>query len=333
MRRVLGKILFGVALSLFCISAQAKEKAVIIAYHTGIGPYAAAVASGEIAKKTGRDIEFRQFNSGADIFAAIASGDVQVGDVGSSPLAAVTSRGLDVKAIYVTAVAGDNDALVVRNEITSADQLKGKKIAAAPVSTNHYQLLGLLRQENLTEKDTQVIAIPQAEIVAAWKRGDIDGGHVWDPALSELKKDGHILLTAREIADRGDPFFETLVVSGAFAENNREFLTEYVRIVDEYLKSLRDDKGRWSADSPDVKAIASLLGGTPAEQAERLAGIASVPLKEQVSAVWLEGGLAKEIRKTAEFLKEQKKISNVGDDYSKFVDPSYAAAVAKSEGQ
>ena len=66
----------------------------------------------------------------------------------------------------------------------------------------------------MTEQEAQVIAIPQPEIVAAWKRGDIDGAFVWDPALTELKKDGQMLLTARQVAERGAPTFGALVVTG-----------------------------------------------------------------------------------------------------------------------
>lgn len=58
----------------------------------------------DYAKATGFEIDFRRFNSGADIFAAIASGDVQIGYIDSSPYAAATSRGLDVKAFYVASI-------------------------------------------------------------------------------------------------------------------------------------------------------------------------------------------------------------------------------------
>ena len=160
-----------------------------------------AIANGEFAKATGYQIDFRKFNSGADVFAAIASGDVQVGYVGSSPYAAATSRGLDVKAFYLASISGTDEALVVRNGsgINGLGDLKGKKLAAAPVSTDHYQLLALLKSQGLTEKDVQVFAIPQPEIVAAYNRGDIDGGFVWDPALTELKKNGKVLITSKEV--------------------------------------------------------------------------------------------------------------------------------------
>ena len=63
----------------------AADKKVVIGYQTDALPSSVAIANGEFAKATGYQIDFRKFNSGADVFAAIASGDVQVGYVGSSP--------------------------------------------------------------------------------------------------------------------------------------------------------------------------------------------------------------------------------------------------------
>src|SRR5262245_56469591 len=218
MRKLFTAALAGLSLmGSVSLALAAEDTKVVIAYQTGASPYLLGIANGDIAKKTGWDIEFRRFNSGAEIFAAIASGDVQIGDVGSSPFAAAVSQGLDVKAFYISLFSRDGEALVVRPDIASAADLRGKKLAAAPVSTDHYQLLAVLKQEGITEKESQVIAISQPEIVAAWKRGDIDGAFVWDPALSELKKEGKVLLTAGDVADRGAPTFSALVATGRFA--------------------------------------------------------------------------------------------------------------------
>ncbi len=186
-------------------AASAADKTVVVGYQTDALPSSVAIANGEFDKATGYKIDFRRFNSGAEIFAAIASGSVQVGYVGSSPFAAATSRGLDVKAFYLASISGTDEALVVRNGsgINSLNDLKGKKLAAAPVSTDHYQLLALIKSLGLSEKDVQVFAIPQPDIVAGFNRGDLDGGFVWDPALTELKKNGKVLITSKDVADKG----------------------------------------------------------------------------------------------------------------------------------
>src|SRR3954463_1901351 len=104
------KMLASAAIAAFALgtsfAAHAADKKVVVAYQTDALPSSVAIANGEFAKATGFDIDFRKFNSGAEIFAAIASGDVQVGYVGSSPFAAAASRGLEVKAFYLSSISG-----------------------------------------------------------------------------------------------------------------------------------------------------------------------------------------------------------------------------------
>src|SRR4051794_26078038 len=103
------KPLLGLALSSLMLIvapvATAADKKIVVAYQTDALPSSVGIANGDFVKTTGYQIDFRKFDSGADIFAAIASGDVQVGYVGSSPYAAATSRGLDVKAFYVSSIS------------------------------------------------------------------------------------------------------------------------------------------------------------------------------------------------------------------------------------
>ena len=196
---------------------------------------------------------------------------MQVGYVGSSPFAAATSRGLDVKAFYLASISGVDEALVVRNGsgINSLADLKGKKLAAAPVSTDHYQLLALIKSLGLTEKDVQVFAIPQPDIVAGYNRGDLDGGFVWDPALTELKKNGKVLVTSKDVADKGAPTFSAWVATGAFAKDHPDFLKAFAGVIAKYQTSFADDKAAWGPDSENAKVLAGLLGGTPAGSGER----------------------------------------------------------------
>lgn len=313
----------------------AAEKKVVVGYQTDALPSSVAIANGEFAKATGYQIDFRKFNSGADVFAAIAAGDVQVGYVGSSPYAAATSRGLDVKAFYLASISGIDEALVVRNGsgINSLADLKGKKLAAAPVSTDHYQLLATLKAQGLTEKDVQVFAIPQPEIVAAYNRGDLDGGFVWDPALTELKKNGKVLITSKEVAEKGAPTFSAWVATGAFAKDNPAFLKSFAGVIEKYSTSFVSNKAAWGPESEHAKELAKLLGGTAADQAAALNNLNLVPLKVQASDAWLGGGeksgVAKILKDTATFLKEQKKISDVLPSYAAFVTPSAVNALKK----
>ncbi|BEU95319.1 taurine ABC transporter substrate-binding protein [Acidovorax sp. DW039] len=309
-------------------SALAADKNVVVGYQTDALPSAVAIANGDFAKTTGYQIDFRKFNSGADVVAAIASGDVQVGYVGSSPYAAAASRGLDIQGFYLASISGTDEALVVRNGsgIQSVNDLKGKRLAAAPVSTDHYQLLALIKNLGLTEKDVTVLAIPQPEIVAAYNRGDIDGGFVWDPALTELKKNGTVLVTSKDVAEKGAPTFSAWVATGKFAKEHPEFLKNYAAVIDKYSQSFATDKAAWGPDSENTKLLAKLLGGNPADHASALKNLNLVPRSEQVTDAWLGGGeksgVAKILKETSAFLKEQKKISQVQGSYAKYVTPT-----------
>jgi taurine transport system substrate-binding protein len=280
-------------LALTAGAAHAADKTVVVGYQTDALPSSVGIANGDFDKATGVKIDFRRLISGID------------------------------------------EALVVRNGsgINSLADLKGKKLAAAPVSTDHYQLLALIKSIGLNEKDVQVFAIPQPDIVAGYNRGDLDGGFVWDPALTELKKNGKVLVTSREVADKGAPTFSAWVATAAFAKENPGFLKAFAGVIDKYQTSFINDKAAWGPDSDNAKALAKLLGGTPQDQASALKNLSLVPIDAQLSDTWLGGGeksgLAKILQDTSVFLKDQKKISEVLPSYAAFVTTDAVAGVKR----
>jgi taurine transport system substrate-binding protein len=209
--------------------------------------------------------------------------------------------------------------------------LKGKRLAAAPVSTDHFMLLSTLKQLGIGPDEATVLAIPQPEIVAAWQRGDIDAAFVWDPALGKLLESGKRLLTAKEAAERGAVTFGALVATADLIKDQPEFLQNFVSIVDKYYRDLRENPAGWTADSANVQALAKFSGAKPDDIAGRIKVSVYVPASEQAGATWLGGGkdskLAAVLHDTAEFLKEQQKITTVLDDYSAFIDPRFVSAV------
>ena len=182
----------------------------------------------------------------------------------------------------------------------------------------------------------QVFAIPQPDIVAGYNRGDLDGGFVWDPALSELKKNGKVLITSKEVAERGAPTFSAWVATSKFAAANPDFLKSFAGVIAKYQASFASDRKAWGPDSDNAKALAGLLGGTPADQSSALTNLNLLSVDQQLSDAWLGGGeksgLAKILKDTAGFLKEQKKISEVLPSYSAFVSTDALVALKKAGG-
>ena len=315
-----------IAASLMALTmgARAADK-VTIAYQTTVEPSKVAQADGAYEKATGWTIDWRKFDTGAEVIAAVASGDVQIGYVGSSPLAAAASRQLPIETFFIAVQIGASEALVVRDKagIAKPQDLVGKKIAVPFVSTTHYSLLAALKHWGIDPKDLQIVNLRPPEIAAAWERGDIDAAYVWDPALGKIKASGKVLTDSAQVAQWGAPTFDAWIVRRDFAEKHPKFVQEFARVTADAVAAYRANPNAWGAKSPQAAKIAKLTGANPEEIPELLAGSTFPLAKEQAGTALLGGGTVKAIADTAAFLKEQGKVESVLGDYSGYVNPRF----------
>ena len=316
--------------------AQAKKE-VTFAHQDMLVPLRTVMESGELEKATGYKINWRMFGGGGDVIKAMASGDIQVGEAGSSPIAAAASQGQDIEVVWVLDDIAGAEALIARNGsgINSIKDLKGKKVATPFVSTAHYQLLAAMQLEGLKGNDAQVLNMRPPEIAAAWERGDIDAAFIWDPVLSKIKGNGKAIATSGEIGKRGFPTFDGVVVNKKWAAQNGAFVQAMVNALAKADAAYRSNQAKWTADSPEVKAVAKWTKADAKDVPPAMALYRFPSAQEQVSKTWLgggkESGVAKALHDTSTFLKEQGRVQQVLPDYSKFVNPAYAqkAAAAK----
>ena len=75
-----------IALSIAGLSFGAQAADLTIGYITGIDPTKLAQAEGSYEKAIGEKIDWRRFDSGPAVVSALGSGDLQIGNLGSSPL-------------------------------------------------------------------------------------------------------------------------------------------------------------------------------------------------------------------------------------------------------
>jgi taurine transport system substrate-binding protein len=320
------------ALGLGVASAQAQEKTVTIVHQDMVVPFRVLIDSKKLEEATGYTIEWRKIPGGGDVIRAMASGDAQIGEVGSSPAAAAVSSGIDVQVFWILDDIADAEQLVARegSDINSVADLKGKKIGVPFVSTTHYQLLFALQDAGLSQGDAEVLNMAPPAIAAAWERGDIDATFVWDPVLSQVKKNGKVLVSAGELAKKGRPTFDAIVVDRTWAQENKEFMTTLVKMIAEQDEQFRQTKDKWTADSAEVQSVAKISGADPASVPNAINAYKFLTLEEQASETWLGGGansgVAKALADTAAFLKEQGRITEVADDYSQFVTDEFVKA-------
>jgi len=316
-------------------SAMAQQNEVTIAYQSTPYPWLDAIETGAFEKATGYKIKWQEFDSGAKVATAMVSGDVQIGFVGSAPLAAAVSRGVDLQLFWILGGITDGEAMVVRNGsgINTPQDLKGKKIGVPFASTTHYHTMFALQQWGIPASDVKILNMQPNQILAAWDRGDIDAAYVWDPVLGSLKQSGKVLITSGQLSKEGKPTFNALVVNTKWGEAHADFMAKFVKVLADFDAAYRNNPKAWTADSPQIKAIAKMSGGDANEIAATMSQNFFPTLAQQASQQWLGGSEksrgAYSLKDTSTFLKSQHEIDTVKSDYAENVTASYVDAAMK----
>ena len=265
------------------------------------------------------------FGGGGEVIKAMASGDVQIGEAGSSPIVAAASQGQDVKLFWILDDIADAEALIVRNGsgINSVKDLKGKKVATPFVSTAHYQLMAVMKVDGVDAKGVNVMNLRPPEIAAAWERGDIDAAFIWDPVLSKIKGNGKVIESSKTIGAKGYPTFDGLIVNAKWAAEHEGFMVALVKVLAKADAAYMANKAKWTVDSPEVKAVAKWTKADAKDVPPSMALYTFPTMVEQLGPKWLGGAAVKAMTSTAEFLKEQGRIQEVKPDYKAFVTDAY----------
>jgi taurine transport system substrate-binding protein len=317
----------GLALTTGVGSASAVD--LKIGWQQIVEPSRVPQAEGAYEKATGANITWSQFGSGADVIAAIASGSIDIGYVGSSPLTAAATQQLPIETVWVVGNIAAAEALAVKG-VDKPEDLAGKKIATPFVSTSHYSLLAALKHWNVDPKSVQLLNLRPADIGAAWTRGDIDGAYVWDPVLTQIKATGgKVLADSADVAKWGAPTFDAWIVRKDFADQHPDIVEAWVKTTAAAYTAYLADPTKWSATSPEAADIAKLTGANAADVPELLKGYVFPTPKEEAGPDFLGGATVKAIAATATFLAEQGKIPAALPDYAPYVNASFAAEAAQ----
>jgi taurine transport system substrate-binding protein len=324
-RNFLTLALAGIALSSLPIQA-ANAVDLRIGWQPIVEPSRVPQADGAYEAATGANVTWNRFEGGADVIAAIASGSIDIGYVGSSPLTVAASQQLPIETIFVVGNIAEAEALAVKG-VSAPEELVGKKIATPFVSTAHYSLLTALKHWGVDASLLEILNLRPPEIAAAWERGDIDGAYVWDPVLTQIKTTGgSVLADSADVAEWGGPTFDAWIVRKDFAEANPDVVTAFVKVTGDAYAAYLADPAAWSADSDAARKIAELSGAKAQDVPALLKGYVFPSLEEQASDAFLGGGTAKAVAATAGFLVEQGRIPAALPDYALYVTTKFVEA-------
>ena len=206
----------------------------------------------------GVTIEQHTYNAGGDAVTAILSGSLDVGFVGPNPTvnAYVQSHG---QAIRVIAGATSGGALlVVRPDITSSSQLRGKKIAdpqlggTQDVALRWYLKSQGFRTDALGGGDVTVLPQDNSVTLNAFKQRQIDGAWLPEPWASRLVVEGggRVLVDERDLWPEGKFVTTDLIVA-------TQFLHDHPKRIKALLEGLYATVTFLNANAAEAQSIAS----------------------------------------------------------------------------
>ena len=177
-----------VALALCTGAALAQETKLSLGLSgwTGFAPLTLAKEAG-IFKKNGLDVTLRKIPQ-ASRHLAMASGDIQCAATTVETWVAWNANGVATRQIFQLDKSYGADGMVVRNDIASIKDLKGKTVAAsAPGTAPYFALAWFLKKNGMSVKDVRVVNLEPGPAAQAFIAGQNDAAMTYEPYLSSVR--------------------------------------------------------------------------------------------------------------------------------------------------
>lgn len=254
-------------------------------------PFQYSKAMGTYEEELGVKINWRSFDTGTAMSAAMASGDVHISvSQGVPPFVVATSAGQDIQIVDVAVSYSENDNCVVRTdlEITkeNASELAGKKVAVPIGTAAHYSFLRQMDHFGVDVAGLEVVDMAPPDAAAAFAQGNLDMACGWGGSLRRMQESGNTLLTGAEKEELGILVFDVSSAPAAFIAEEGELLAKF-------LKVTADANAMWNEGSKKaemIPVIAKDAGMDEVATAETMSTFVFPSVEEQLGPKWLGGG-------------------------------------------
>lgn len=326
-RQLLG--IAALTLSTLCglAQAQAVPPEVRFAYAGGPRVWILGKIDGAFDAAFGTKVKWVPFASGADVLTLFAAKEIDIARFGSSPAAAGIARKLPVEVIGTPEIIATSERLIARRGISSLKDLEGKTVAFPANSTAQYAFEVAVKLAKVDRSKIKALALKPADIVASWKRHDIDAAYVWGPFSQQLELDGGKEIFATRDLQKDDVLvFNNFVVRKEFADKHPEIVVKFLRVVQDKVDQYKKDP------EGSAQKIASHLDIALETARGTLAGLQYPSLAEQLTPAFIgnestksASRITRAYKDTAHFLAEIGEIrkADVPDSYAPFINTSY----------
>lgn len=270
------KLIAAVALLAASFSAGAATP-VKIALTTWIGYSPFYVAEGmDMYKKHGLKVTLQTFADPAMLPSAVAGKAVDGALMTYDQVIGAAAQGQVFKVVMPIDYSNGGDAVLADMSIKKITDLKGKKVAYAPLSPSDFLISYALKINGMSDKDISPVNMTPEAIPSAMASKAVPAGATYEPNVSQILAMGggkqfHVIYSSRQapglIAD-------VLVFEDAYIKKNGK---EVAALIKAYLDGLAYLKSHPKEAS---EIIGKAIGVSGKEVLEQLQGVYNIPLKE-----------------------------------------------------
>ncbi len=219
-------------------------------------------------------VELVNFTTDADLNAALASGQLQCGNIATHTAMNFIAAGLPIKIVLLMDVSTTADAMISDGTVTDIKGLKGKQVALEEGTTSDILLNYALAQNGMTIADVQKVPMPAADAGSALIAGKVPVAVTYEPYLTLAKQQNANTKMIYSAGENPGLISDVLVVTDEFLKSKPGQIVALVKAwgaaVDDYRK-----------DTAGGRAIISeAVGAKPDELTTAFDGVTYYSLAE-----------------------------------------------------
>ena len=204
-----------------------------VAYMPNMGSASLAVTARDkgFFEEMGLDVEMVEFQGGPAEIAAMASGDIDISQIGHGAHALCAEGEALIFQIDCTSLA---DAVIGNTDkgVSSIEELKGKTVAVTSGTSAEIILSLALQSVGLTMDDIESVEMDANGIVSAMISGNVDACATWSPGtatiMEALGDKGVMLANNNDYVDQVT-FPSSFITNHKYADANRDILVRFSR--------------------------------------------------------------------------------------------------------
>lgn len=240
----------------------------------GYSPFYVADAL-DLYKKYDLKVKLQTFTDPAMLPSALAGSAIDGALMTYDQVVGAAGQGQNFKVVMPVDYSYGGDAVLAKKSITKVSQLKGKKVAYAPLSPSDFLLAYALKINGMSDKDIQPVNMTPEAVPAAMASGATPAGVTYEPNVSQILDAGkgkyHVIYSSREAPG---------IITDVLAFDVKKLGKDDKQIM-ALMRGYLDGLAYMKAKPLDAaKLIGKAVGVSDKEALEQLTGVYNIPLAE-----------------------------------------------------